>query len=38
MYNVVIVDDENIVLKGLGDFIDWGKYGFCISGQCMKKH
>lgn len=34
MYNVVIVDDENIVLKGLSDFIDWGKYGFCISGQC----
>jgi DNA-binding response OmpR family regulator len=34
MYNVVIVDDENIVLKGLATFIDWEKYGFTISGQC----
>ncbi len=34
MYNVIIVDDENIVLKGLSSFIDWEKYGFKITGQC----
>ena len=34
MYNVIIVDDENVALTGLKNFIDWESYGFNIVAQC----
>ncbi len=33
MYKAIIVDDEDIVRKGLCNIIDWEKYGFSVCGE-----
>lgn len=31
MYNVMLVDDEELVIKGLCDFVNWESMGYCIT-------
>jgi len=33
MYNILIVDDEPIIRKGMKQFLDWDQYGFAIIGE-----
>jgi two-component system response regulator YesN len=33
LYSILLVDDEPYVREGLKGLIDWGKYGFFISGE-----
>lgn len=32
MYNLLLIDDEQIALNGLSNYIDWENMGFCIKG------
>ena len=31
MYKILLVDDEELILKSLSYLTDWGKFGFCIA-------
>lgn len=32
MYNLLLIDDEQIALDGLSNYIDWENMGFCLKG------
>lgn len=33
MYKVVIIDDEPIIVEGLGKSVDWNQFGCAVAGM-----